>query len=148
MGELGTILRSRGYRLTLQRAIILDAVESIRGHISVDDVFQRVHPRFPQVNVSTIYRTMELLEETGLVGHTHFHDGATRWHRAGEIPHQHLVCRRCGAESELDLVLTEPLVAEISERYGFAADLSHFAITGLCSDCLAREEQGQDAAAL
>lgn len=139
MGELSAALRERGHRLTLQREIILDAVESIHGHISVDDVFGRVHPRFPQVNVSTIYRTMELLEAAGLIGHMHFHDGATRWHRAGEVPHQHLVCERCGSELELDLGLTAPLVNEIRERYGFAANLSHFAITGLCGDCLARE---------
>lgn len=139
MSELSAALRERGYRLTLQRDIILRTVESIQGHISVDDIFQRVHPQFPQVNVSTIYRTMELLEEAGLVGHTHFHDGTTRWHRAGEDAHQHLVCKLCGAELELDLSLTAPLAAEIRESYGFAADLSHFAITGLCANCLAQQ---------
>lgn len=143
MSELSAVLKERGYRLTLQRQIILDAVESIHGHISVDDIFQLVHPRFPQVNVSTIYRTMELLEEAGLVGHTHFHDGGTRWHRGGEAPHQHLVCRLCGAELELDLTLTAPLAADIRDRYGFAADLSHFAIIGVCRKCQAREPAAQ-----
>ena len=139
MTELSSALKERGYRLTLQREIILDAVESIHGHISVDDIFRLVHPRFPQVNVSTIYRTMELLEEAGLVGHTHFHDGGTRWHHGDEAPHQHLVCRLCGAEQELDLNLTAPLARDIRERYGFEPELTHFAIIGVCRACQSRE---------
>lgn len=136
MGELSANLRRQGYRLTLQREIILEAVESIEGHISIEDLHRRVHLRFPQVNVSTIYRTMELLEQAGLVGHSHFHEGVTRWHRAGEGHHQHLVCERCGAEVELELSVVAPLASEIRERYGFAANLAHFAIIGVCRKCL------------
>jgi Fur family transcriptional regulator, ferric uptake regulator len=135
MGQLSTTLRDRGHRLTLQREIILDALESISGHIAVDDVYQRVHARFPQVNVSTVYRTLELLEQEGLVTHTHIHDGVAKWHRAEEAQHQHLVCERCGAEQDLDLALLKPLEDELRERYGFAAHFSHFAIIGVCRAC-------------
>ena len=135
MGQLSAKLRDRGYRLTLQREIILDVLESISGHIAVDDVYSRVHPRFPQVNMSTIYRTMELLEQEGLVEHIHFHAGVAKWHRAEEARHQHLVCERCGAEAELDLELVAPLAREIRARHGFEANLAHFAIVGLCQKC-------------
>jgi Fur family ferric uptake transcriptional regulator len=139
MGQLSGTLRDRGYRLTVQRGIILDTIEAIDGHIAVDDVYKRVHARFPEVNVSTIYRTMELLEQEGLVTHIHFHDGVAKWHRAEEARHQHLVCERCGAEIELDLDVVEPLSREIRERYGFAANLTHFAIIGVCRTCQERE---------
>jgi Fur family ferric uptake transcriptional regulator len=135
MGQLSATLRERGHRLTLQREIILDALESINGHIAVDDVFQRIHARFPQVNVSTVYRTLELLEQEGLVTHTHIHDGVAKWHRADEAQHQHLVCERCGFELDLDLSILAPLDRELRERYGFAPHFSHFAIIGLCKAC-------------
>ena len=103
----------------------------------MDDVYRRVHARFPQVNMSTIYRTMVLLEHEGLVAHIHFHEGVAKWHRAEEARHQHLVCERCGSEAELDLALVAPLAAEIRGRYGFEANLTHFAIVGVCAACLA-----------
>lgn len=139
MGKLSEALRTRGYRSTVQRDVILEAVESIDGHISIDELYQRVHSRFPQVNLSTIYRTMELLEEVGLVRHAHFHDGVTKWHRADEVVHQHLVCERCRSETDLDLGIVDPITRQIRDRYGFAANLTHSVITGVCRQCLAAE---------
>lgn len=137
MGELADALRERGARLTVQRELILDVIESMSGHIAVEDVYRRIHPRFPQVNVSTIYRTLELLEEAGLIAHTHFHDGAAKWHRSEDAHHQHLVCDRCGAEIELDPALIEPFDHVLRDRYGFAPNFAHFAIVGVCHDCQA-----------
>lgn len=138
MGQLSATLKQRGVRLTLQREIILDALELIPGHISVEDVYGRVHARFPQVNVSTVYRTLELLEQEGLLSHTHFHDGVAKWHRTEEAHHQHLVCQRCGAVADLDLNLVAPLAGDLQDRYGFQADFTHFAIVGLCRICVSR----------
>ena len=141
MGQLSTRLRERGHRLTVQRQVILDALESITGHISVDDVHERVQTQFPQVNVSTIYRTLELLEQEGLVSHAHFHDGVSKWHRAEDAGHQHLVCERCGAEQTLRLDVVEPLASVLRTDYGFRPNLMHFAIVGVCRECQAAEAQ-------
>jgi len=138
VGQWSATLRERGYRLTVQRELILDILESIPGHISVEEVYRRVHTTYPQVNVSTVYRTMELLEHEGLVTHTHFHVGSAKWHRAEEAHHQHLVCESCGVEMDLAVDVVEPLERELRERYGFAANLTHFAIVGLCRDCQKR----------
>ena len=127
--------RERGFRMTLQRQIILDAIDSMRGHITAEAVHAEVRARYPQVNLSTVYRTLEFLEELDLVRHTHFDDGVARWHGAGEAPHQHLVCRRCGFEQELELSLLEPLDRELRRHYGFTADLAHFALVGVCAAC-------------
>jgi len=73
VGQLSAKLRDRGYRLTLQREIILDVLESISGHIAVDDVYSRVHPRFPQVNMSTIRTVMDKLGQPMEHAHTIMH---------------------------------------------------------------------------
>lgn len=133
--NLVEMLRARGQRMTPQRQLILEAVQALEGHISVDAVHGRVAARFPQVNVSTVYRTLDLLQDLGLVTHTHFDDGVAQYHRTDQGLHQHLVCRRCGSEQELDLAVLDPLGEELRRRYGFEADLAHFALVGLCRDC-------------
>src|SRR5215467_14434927 len=107
--QLKVALRQRGLRMTPQRQLILDAVAAMRGHVSVDQVYQQVVSVFPDVNISTVYRTLEVLEELGVVRHIHFHDGVAQYERTDEAAHQHLVCTRCGADSELDLAVLEPL---------------------------------------
>lgn len=134
-GRLAPLLKSRGHRLTPQRRVILEALERARHHTTAEDVARRVAERYPGVDASTVYRTLELLEGEGLVTHTHFDDGVTRWHLASEQAHQHLVCRNCGEEQELDLGLLEPAARRIRERFGFEADMAHFAIAGLCQSC-------------
>jgi len=133
--DMRTALKSRGLRMTPQRQLILNVVASTRGHISVEQVYQRVVADFPDVNISTVYRTLEVLEELGFVRHTHFHDSVAQYQRTDEAPHQHLQCSACGQESELDVTALEPLAAELQRRYGFTADLTHTAIVGVCSAC-------------
>jgi Fur family ferric uptake transcriptional regulator len=98
-------------------------------------VYQHVVRAFPDVNISTVYRTLEVLEEIGWVRHTHFHEGVAQYQRTDEAPHHHMVCSRCSSDWELDLDLLEPLAAELERRYGFEADLAHSAIVGLCKSC-------------
>jgi Fur family ferric uptake transcriptional regulator len=142
--DLVAILRARGQRMTPQRQLILEAVQSIDGHISAEAVHSRVAARFPQVNISTVYRTLELLQELGLVTHTHFDDGIAKYHRAEEGLHQHLACRACGFEKELDLAILEPLARQLAQEYGFELDLSHFALVGRCRRCAAGGQPAAD----
>ena len=131
------LLRRRGQRMTPQRQLILEAIESMDGHIAVEAVHARVVERFPQVNISTVYRTFDLLQELGLVTHTHFDDGIAQYHRADQGLHQHLVCRGCGLEQELDISILAPLGDELRRSHGFELDLHHFALVGLCHACVA-----------
>lgn len=139
--ELKGALKGRGLRMTPQRQLILDAVASMQGHVSADQVYQHVVRAFPDVNISTVYRTLEVLEELGAVRHTHFHDGVAQYQRTDEAPHHHMVCSRCGADVELDLEMLEPLARELLARYGFEADLAHTAIVGVCRACLSRTDR-------
>src|SRR6266849_6540749 len=121
--------------MTPQRQLILDAVATLHGHISADQVYQQVIRQFPDVNVTTVYRTLEVLEELGLMRHTHFHDGVAQYQRTDEAPHHHLVCTVCDGDTELDLEILEPLAEELLQRYGFKSDLAHTAIVGVCRAC-------------
>jgi Fur family ferric uptake transcriptional regulator len=138
--ELRSALKQQGLRMTPQRQLILDAVASMRGHISVDQVYRQVAKQYPDVNITTVYRTLEVLEERGFVRHTHFHDDRAQYQRTDEPPHQHLVCKVCGHDQELDLSVLQPLADDLRSRYGFEADVSHTAIVGVCRACGARPD--------
>jgi Fur family ferric uptake transcriptional regulator len=133
--ELKAALKQRGLRMTPQRQLILDAVASVHGHVSADQVYQQVVRVFPDVNISTVYRTLEVLEELGVVRHTHFHDGVAQYERTDVGTHHHMVCSRCGADAEIELDVLRPLADELLRRYGFQADLAHSAIVGVCRHC-------------
>ena len=137
MASMVQALKEQGHRLTPQRQLILEAIETSEGHVSAESIHAKVAARFPQVNISTVYRTLELLQDLGMVRHTHFDDGIAQYHLASEAQHQHMVCRRCGDERELDVRVLDPLDRHLRERYGFVADLAHFAIVGLCARCAA-----------
>src|ERR1700759_1868894 len=127
-------LRASGYRVTPQRQLVLEAVTKL-DHASPGDIFAEVHQRASGVNVSTIYRTLELLEQLGLVTHTHLGHGAPRYHLAAEAQHVHLVCRDCGRVTEVTPEAARPLVTALDEQEGFETDVLHLTVYGPCRAC-------------
>ena len=132
--SLAEVLRARGLRLTAQRQLVLEAVYQL-GHATPEQVHQAVREVAAGVNITTIYRTLELLEQLGLVTHTHLSHGSPTYHAAGETQHVHLVCRSCGTVSEVERELLEPLAAQLEQREGFLVDIGHVALFGLCRAC-------------
>jgi Fur family transcriptional regulator, ferric uptake regulator len=128
------LLRSRGFRMTPQRRAIVAEIMAEDGHISPSAVAQRVEARVPGVNPSTVYRTLDLLEEVGVLSHTHLEGGA-EYHLRSSSQHVHLVCSRCGSDDSLSLGEAKRLKDLVSTHHGFAPDLTHFAISGLCRAC-------------
>jgi Fur family transcriptional regulator, ferric uptake regulator len=128
------LLRERGYRLTPQRELVLDAVTTL-GHATPEEVCAEVRRTASGVNISTVYRTLELLEELGLVRHAHLGHGAPTYHPAGHDAHLHLVCRDCGRITEIDVTAAGELVARLRAEHGFDTDVEHFAIYGRCRSC-------------
>ena len=127
-------LRQRGLRMTPQRRVIVAEIMRTQGHISPTALVRKVQGEMPGVNASTIYRTLSLLEEAGLLAHAHLEGGA-EYHRAEDAGHIHLSCSRCGAEDDLSLDEAAALQQLIEQHHGFRPDLTHFAISGLCADC-------------
>lgn len=128
------VLRAKGLRMTPQRRAIVAEVMRTQGHISPTALARTVQGGMPGVNASTIYRTLSLLEEVGVLAHAHLEGGA-EYHRAEEAGHVHLTCSNCGAEDDLSLAEAEALSNLIERHHRFLPDLTHFAISGLCADC-------------
>lgn len=127
-------LRSRGYRLTPQRQLVLEAVGEL-GHATPEDIATAVRRTASGVNISTVYRTLELLEELGLVQHTHLGHGAPTYSVSTDDDHVHLVCRSCGAVQEADADLMAEAVSRLAIERGFALDVGHVALFGRCRGC-------------
>lgn len=128
-------LAEKGYRLTPQRLMILSAIEESDSHISAEEIHARIVARYPNVNISTVYRTLELLKRLGLVTETDLGEGRVRYHPAEKGHHHHLVCQQCGAIIDLDESLLTPLKSALLREYKFSADLKHLAILGCCVNC-------------
>ncbi len=127
-------VRGQGYRMTPQREMILDAIHR-EGHVTADEIYQRVCAKTPAINLATVYRTLELLKALGIVTAIDTGDGCVHYELAGDQPHHHLVCEGCGYTLELDCDVLRPLERELLRRYGFVMNLNHLALFGTCPDC-------------
>jgi Fur family ferric uptake transcriptional regulator len=132
---IAELLRGEGYRLTPQRMMILSIIHDSMGHISAEEIYRRVRQQYPFVNISTIYRTLSLLKKLRLISETDLGEGYVRYELLERGRHHHLVCRRCGESFAFEHELLKPLQARLLKKYGFTADLDHFAIFGLCQRC-------------
>ncbi|HYO29735.1 MAG TPA: Fur family transcriptional regulator [Thermomicrobiales bacterium] len=131
--SLAARLRRAGQRATPQRLVILGALRA-GEHLSADEVFARVEPLLPAVNRSTVYRTLELFRDLGLVSETDLGAGVRQFELL-DGRHHHLVCRVCGGRTELDDALVAPLREAIRARHGFTAGIDHLALFGRCATC-------------
>ena len=127
-------LRERGYRLTPQRELILRAVDDL-GHATPDEVLAQVRESASTINPSTVYRTLEVLEELGLVRHAHLSDRAPTYHSVGGHEHFHLVCRTCKKVTSVDADVLAPLSERLSSDFAFLPDAGHLTVFGRCADC-------------
>ena len=134
-GNIASKLSEQGYRLTPQRIMVLSAIENSSNHISAEEIYAQIVTKFPKVNISTVYRTLELLKRLSLVTETDLGEGRVRYHPAEQGHHHHLVCRECGAIIDLDESLLAPLKGALLREYKFSADLKHLAILGRCINC-------------
>lgn len=132
--DLAARLHSLGYRLTPQRQLVLQAVEKL-GHATPDEILAEVQQHASAVNVSTVYRTLEVLEELGLVRHAHLSDRAPTYHSVSDHVHFHLVCRNCHRVISVDPDVVAPFAARLREEHGFVVDVGHLAIFGECEEC-------------
>jgi len=128
--SLRSTLRERGLRMTPQRQLVLDAVRDL-GHSTPEQICARVQESAP-VNITTIYRTLDLLERLGLVRHTHLGHGAPTYSEQ-EHQHVHLVCHDCGEVSEVPAELLDGLAQEAERRFGGLGPFSAAEVTSLVS---------------
>lgn len=135
--QIASLLRRRGLRMTPQRHAIVAEILRSSGHIAPATLAERVRRALPGVNASTVYRTLDVLEEVGVLRHAHLEGGA-EYHRAEDAGHVHLTCSRCGRGEDLSAAEAGRIARLIDATHGFSPDLTHFAIAGTCRRCRAR----------
>jgi Fe2+ or Zn2+ uptake regulation protein len=130
-------LTRAGCRVTQQRATILDAVCAGGGHTTLSDIQTRVIKTNPTIDRSTIYRTLKLFVELGIVVSADAGDEEPSYEVAKVVQHHHLICRGCGHEIEIDEADLVPLVRHLDARYGFQVETDHLMLFGICRACAA-----------
>ena len=144
--ETAELLRRGGHKLTPQRLAVVGALRHDGGHVSATQLAALVHSAYPSVDVSTVYRTMDVLKRMRLATSTDLGSGDAVFEWAPEQPHHHLVCSGCGKLAELGHEVLADLEERIVREFKFAPDMDHFAIFGSCWECQQAERDDDDPA--
>lgn len=141
--QLADRLRAIGQRATPQRLLILSAFRQPHEHLTADEVYARVGPLAPAINRSTVYRTLELFRDLGLITETDLGGDARYYELLEHDRHHHLVCRECGEIMAIDDEVVKPMREAIEATYRFDAQIDHLALFGRCAACRC-DEDGAD----
>jgi Fur family ferric uptake transcriptional regulator len=140
--RLDTLLervREQGGRRTTARRVILQILLDADGeHLSVDELATRVQEHHPEVHLSTVYRSLEALEQAGVLVHVHLGHGPSTYHLADQ-PHHHAVCEECGAVVHLPADLFDTISTRVRDEHDFELAPHHFALAGRCVKCLSAD---------
>jgi Fur family transcriptional regulator, ferric uptake regulator len=133
--EFRSLVRSKGYRLTPQRQMILEAVREAGGHCTPEQVYERVQTKSSAINRATVYRTLEFLLKLGLVTTAHLQENQVVYELASPHPHHHFVCQSCHHSQEIDHHLVVPFFQQIEAHMQVTVLTDHLVLFGLCPTC-------------
>ena len=128
-------LRQRGYRITPQREMILEAFAHSVDHVTAEQLFTSVSQRTRSINIATVYRTLDILVDEGLATRVDLRDGQVIYTTSRHGEHIHLVCRHCGVIIKAEHQFVDSLGSQLFTEYKFSADLEHISFTGVCAHC-------------
>lgn len=128
-------LRARGLRWTPQRRVLIEVLSHSSGHVTGVELVERCRELDPTTIPSTVYRTLDVLEDLGVVRHAHGVDGHEEYHVLPAAEHGHLHCTGCRQTWEIDAAEAAALVTLLRAERGFEVDLSHLSVSGLCRSC-------------
>jgi Fur family transcriptional regulator, ferric uptake regulator len=134
LGEYATLMRSRGFRVTPQRQLILEAIDEGNRHTTLEEIYERVQAKAPAVNRATIYRTLDFLCGQRLVAMADI-GGQKTYEIVGTTPHHHLVCRACGTVMQIGHEALHVLCETLEHEQDFTMDMEHLVIFGRCKPC-------------
>jgi len=128
-------LREKGYRITPQREWVIQAVASHTSHFTAEMVSESVKEKSTAVNLATIYRTLDLLVDEGIISRSDLGQGQIIYANQKHGHHIHLVCRSCRQVIDASVSCTESIKEALKADYGFELDLNHISLFGICSNC-------------
>jgi Fur family transcriptional regulator, ferric uptake regulator len=135
-------LRERGLRWTPQRRLLIEVLATTKGHVTGAELVERCRRLDPATVPSTVYRTLDVLEDLGLLRHAHGVDGREEFHVLPGDQHGHLHCTGCGRSWDIDEADAAEVRTGLGRRHGFVIDLSHLTVVGRCRQCEAADEAG------
>lgn len=139
-------MAKRGLRSTEQRRLIIDTFFQVAEHITIDQLLERVRERDPRIGYATVYRTMKMLADGGIVHERKFGDGFTRYELADEeAHHDHLICLECGKITEFEEPQIEVLQERVATKHGFEVQHHKHELYGTCAECLKKRERARSA---
>jgi Fur family ferric uptake transcriptional regulator len=133
-------IRARGMRWTPQRRALIDVLSRADGHVTGAELVERCREIDPATIPSTVYRTLDVLEELGFISHSHSADGREEYHVLPEVQHGHLECLGCGTTWEIPEAEGRSIVDGLERARGFAVDVTHLSVAGLCQACASATE--------
>lgn len=132
------VLSSAGLRMTNQRALILEIIR--RGHLDADEVYRQARDKQPRLSLSTVYRTLRMLKELGLVDELHFEETHHHYEVKPSAEHHHLVCLGCGKIVEFEYSLSQRMRQDIARKQGFEVTGVEVNMAGYCAKCRQRRQ--------
>jgi Fur family transcriptional regulator, ferric uptake regulator len=128
-------LRGRGLRVSTARRVVVHTLFAAERPLSAEEIAAGVDGNWPPVDLASVYRNLETLEELGAVRHFHAGHGPGRYALTGDGEREYLACERCGASLEVEPAELDTVRAEVRQRFGYAVRFTHFPIVGLCDEC-------------
>jgi len=129
------ILRQAGKRVTPQRVLILEAVLEGGGHLDADEIYRRARQKAPRLSLSTVYRTISVLKEAGVIEELHLGEEHHHYELRGEHGHHHLICQGCGEVIEFECPFSQELLRDLGEEHNFEITGVHLSLAGYCAAC-------------
>ncbi len=135
--ELIAALRATGRRVTMPRLLVHRCVRARNRHVTAEQVYAELVAEMPSLSAATVYETLDLLDELGLVRRVNTPRGATTYDSRVD-DHHHLVCRECGRMEDLDALIDTAAAENAARAAGFSPDFAQLTVSGLCPDCSAQ----------
>jgi len=139
---LRDLFRAAGRRLTSQRRLIVEVLDGSSAHLDADGLYDQVRLHDPDISLATIYRTLAVLKEMGLVEEHRLGEEHGHYELVHDHPHYHFTCLDCGKVTEFDTPLVAQIRRELSEREGLQVTCAHLHLSGYCAQCRAQRELG------
>lgn len=122
-------------RLTSARAIILETLKNNKHHLTAYDIYEKVKPKLPSINKSTVYRGLDYLTEQGFISVSDLGLDTPVYEAVSKTPHHHLVCQECGTVVDMQNDLVEVFFESVSQEYQYEISTNHLILFGICADC-------------
>ena len=124
-----------GLRATNQRALILEIIRQVKGHLDADEVYRQAREKQPHLSLSTVYRTLRMFKKLGLVEELHFDETHHHYEVKPSAEHHHLVCRSCGKIVEFECPLSQKMKEDVAREKDFEITDIEVWMTGYCPEC-------------